>query len=271
MTSPSRILALPDSGAHIVTGTDGRHRVRLRTGRFAHISAPSTGLTDALAQRAALANPTGPAADFFERLTVEVNEREMADQLRRWPPERRAVCLFGTSPLLDEVARALAAWGAEVARLDPLAEVPDDAAIVIAYADDAHERRRWAEFDLLPRRGVTWLRVYRDGECVLVDPLALDEADPTSAQVSARRAAASSAPASAEAWQSEAPSAQVPVDDATRVLVVARLVHTVLAWVHEDPSRERLRTTLWKLVPATGIVSEHTVLPFPAAPARVIR
>lgn len=266
MISEPRILPIPDSGAHLVVGADGRLRVRLRTGSLALVDAPLAELFDALESGTA-----GDSAAHLDRLTHEVQEREAADARRRWPEQRREVCIVGTSPLMDELERVLEVWGARVTVVDPASKPPDDAAIVVAYAEDAHDRRGWSELDLLPQRGVAWLRVHREGESVLIDPLALDASDPTSVHVAMRRVAASSATASAEAWQQAGPSAAAPVDDATRVLVLARLLHVIVAWAQDGEDVDRLRTTLWKLVPSTGSVSEHTVLPFPAAPRRVLR
>lgn len=266
MTSEPRILPLPDSGAHLVIGSDGRPRIRLRTGRFALVDAPPAELLDALES-----GTDGEASAWLRRLTHEVQERESVDDLRRWPEDRRDVCLVGAGPFVDELTRVLGAWGARVTVVDAAAEPPGDAAIVVAYADDAHDRRRWAELDLLPQRGVAWLRVHREGENVLIDPLAVDASDPTSVQVATRRVAASSASASAEAWQQTGLPAVAAVDDATRTLALARSLHVILSWAQDGAELDRLRTTLWKLVPATGAVSEHTVLPFPAAPPRVLR
>ncbi|MFJ6533605.1 hypothetical protein [Microbacterium sp. NPDC091662] len=266
MTSEPRILPLPDSGAHLVIGADGRPRIRLRTGRFVLVDAPRVALVEALASGA-----DGERSTALDRLTLEVQGRETVDALRRWPEERRDVCLLGTGPLVDELERVLAAWGARVAVLDPEAAPSEHAALVVAYAEDAPGCRRWAELDQLPERGTAWLRVHREGEVVLIDPLALYPSDPTSVQVAARRVAASSAPASAEAWQQAGPLISGALDDATRALVLARLLHMILAWARDDAELDRLRTTLWKLVPAIGSVSEHTVLPFPAAPRRVLR
>ncbi|WP_435748859.1 hypothetical protein [Microbacterium sp. PMB16] len=266
MTSEPRILALPDSGAHLVVGSDGRPRIRLRTGRFALVDMPPADLFDALAS-----GIDGETSAYRDRLALEVKEREAADALRRWPAERRDVCVLGTGRLVDGLERVLAAWGARVTIAETASDVSDDAALVVAYAEEARDRRRWAEHDLLPQRGIAWLRVRREGESVLIDPLALDANDPRSVHVATRRVAASSAPASAEAWQQTGPPAAAPLDDATTVLVLARLLHVIHAWAQGDAELDRLRTTLWKLVPATGSVSEHTVLPFPAAPPRVIR
>lgn len=266
MISEPRILPIPDSGAHLVVGADGRLRVRLRTGRLALVDAPPGELFDAL-EHGTADDSTIP----LDRLTVEVQQREAEDALRRWPEHRREVCIVGTSPLVDELERVLEAWGARVTVVEPASQPPDDAAIVVAYAEDAHDRRRWSALDLLPQRGVAWLRVHREGENILIDPLALDASDPTSAHVAMRRVAASSATASTEAWQQAGPTAATPVDGASRVLVLARLLHVIVAWAQDDEDVDHLRTTLWKLVPATGSVSEHTVLPFPAAPRRVLR
>ncbi|MFE7196756.1 hypothetical protein [Microbacterium oxydans] len=269
MTSESRILPLPDSGAHLVLGADGRPRIRLRTGRFALIDAPPAELFDVL--EAPDGGSDGAASALLDRLMLEVQERESVDALRRWPDERRDVCVLGAGALVDGLERVLQSWGARVTVLDPESALPDDTSLVVAYADDAHDRRRWSDLDMLPQQGVAWLRVHREGESILIDPLALDEHDPTSAQVSARRLAASSAPASTEAWQQSGPAPAAPVDDATSVLVLARLLYVILTWARADADLDHLRTTLWKLVPSSGWVTEHTVLPFPAAPPRLLR
>ncbi|WP_217178784.1 hypothetical protein [Streptomyces sp. AC495_CC817] len=266
MTSENRILPLPDTGAHLVTGADGRLRVRLRTGRLTLVDASSAELHDAL-----LRGQHAGGSDVIRRLTAEVCEREAADTARRWPRARRAVCLLGDGPVLDALGDALAAWGAQVTRRPLGAEPSADAELVVAVADDAHGRRDWSAHDELPQRGIAWLRVRIEGECVVIDPLSLTADDATSEQVDARRIAASSAPSAAEEWHRSAPRAGGSPDAATTVLAVARLLHTIVAWAQDDPALDRLRTTLWKLVPATGVITEHTVLPVPAAPARVVR
>ncbi|MGI0519627.1 hypothetical protein ABY45_03600, partial [Microbacterium maritypicum] len=149
MTSEPRILPLPGSGAHLVVGADGRPRIRLRTGRFALVDAPPAELFGALESDA-----ESDAALTLDRVTREVQEREAADALRRWPVDRRAVCLIGTGPFVDELERMLAGWGAQVTVVDTASEPVDDAALVIAYAEGAHDRRRWAALDLLPQRGI---------------------------------------------------------------------------------------------------------------------
>lgn len=266
MTSEPRILPLPDTGAHLVVGADGRPRIRLRTGRLVLVDAPAAALVEALESGA-----HGERSTALDRLTLEVQERESADALHRWPQERRDVCLLGTGPLVHDLERVLAAWGARVAVLDPRRHRPSTPRSWSPMPRTPPAAAAGQSSIGFPERGTAWLHVHREGEVVLIDPLAVDPGDPTSVQVAARRVAASSAPASTEAWQRARPLTPGALDDATRALVLARLLHTVLAWAQEDAELDRLRTTLWKVVPATGSVSAHTVLPFPAAPRRVIR
>jgi hypothetical protein len=54
------------------------------------------------------------------------------------------------------------------------------------------------------------------------------------------------------------------MDAASVTLVTARVLTMSLAWAQDDEALPRLRTTLWKLVPALGRVTEHPVLAYPA-------
>lgn len=267
MTTETRFLPLPDVAAHLVVDDAGRRRIRLRTGRFVALDAPPSGLEAAVAGELADAD----TAAYLGRLRAEVNAREAEDSKRRWPAARRAVHVIGTGPVVEALGSACAAWGARITRGASSAAPPEDAAIVIAYADDARARRGWSALDELPERGIAWLRAYREGECVFVDPIAVDASDAASAHVDARRIAASTAPDLAEAWQRSAPCPAEPLDGAASALLLGRMLHVVLAWAQDDASLDRHRTTLWKLVPALGSTSEHTVLRYPAAPVRVRR
>lgn len=262
-----RISPVPATGAHVITVDDAAPLLRLRTGRLLAVDAPPRDLHDALAAEPAEHDHSGDVP----RLIREVQERERDDEERRWPRARRDVAVVGAGVLAEEIARVLADWGAVVTRTASAAEPHGDAALVVSIADGAEERRDRALLDDLPAAGVARLRVYREGECVFVDPLAADEHDATAAQVSRRRVAAGTAPAALTAWHEHGPASDQPLDAATVALVTSRVLTLAVAWAQDDDALPRLRTTLWKLVPALGRTTEHPVLAYPAPHGRADR
>lgn len=255
-----RITPLPSTGAHIVTVAEKAPLLRLRTGDHTAIGSPPPELHDLLDSSSAGA--VGSA--YRDRLVSEVRERERADGERRWPSARRSIGVVGTGVLADEIVRVLAAWGARVTTGSSVTEWRDSAALVISVSDGAKERCDHAALDDLLATGNARLRVYREGECVFVDPIALEVTDVTARQVSRRRIAASTVPDALDAWQGHGPAADQPVDSASVTLVAARVLTMTLSWARDDEALPRLRTTLWKLVPALGRVTEHPVLAYPA-------
>ena len=200
-----------------------------------------------------------------------MQERERADEEHRWPAARRDVGLVGEGVLAEEIARVLEGWGARVARTASAATAQAAAALIVSVADGADERRDRAVLDDLLDQGVARLRVYREGECVFVDPLATETADATAAHVSRRRIAAGTAPGALEAWHGFGPASDHPLDSPTVALVTARVLTMALAWAQGDATLPRLRTTLWKLVPALGLVTEHPVIAYPTPHPRASR
>ncbi|KNY05269.1 hypothetical protein [Microbacterium sp. GCS4] len=266
MNAEPRITALPSTGAHVVTAHGAAPLLRLRTGRHTALESPPAALHEALAADSLAADSSG----YLSRLTLEVQEREHADEEQRWPPARRAVGLVGEGVLAEEISRALKEWGARVTRTASAASV-QAAALIVSVADGADERRDRAVLDNLPDHGAAHLRVYREGECVFVDPLATEAADATATHVSRRRVAASTAPGALDAWQRSGPASDRPLDSPTVALVTARVLTVALAWAQDDDTLPRLRTTLWKLVPALGRVTEHPVIAYPAPHPRASR
>lgn len=260
-----RIIPLAEHGAHLITGADGRAVVRMRTGRFAVLGDKPVGLEDALSWTSF----TEDERDYLARLTAELEARDSADDHARWPRDRRTIGVLGAGRILDELTGILSLWGVHVIRFDADADPPRAATLVLAYADSAAERSAWHRFDDLPGRGVAWLRAYREGECLLIDPLSLSRADATSEQVSRRRVAASLSPLEVDAWQRSTTAPTAPLDTATCALAVARLLQMLLSWAQSSEALPALRRTLWKFVPATGAVTEHTVLAYPEAPRAV--
>lgn len=267
MTRATRIVSLAPTGVHLIAAAGDPPVLRLSDGRMLALDDPPTDLLDAASGTSA--NPKTTA--YLDRLLAEVAERREDLALRRWPTAHREVCLLGDAPVLDDLALALESWGGRVRRADALDARDRPGALVVAASDDAAGRDGWRVLDALPAAGIAWLRVYREGECVWIDPLAVDEHDATSAQVVRRRIAASTAPAALEAWLHHAPAAEAPWDAASRAIVVGRLVQMIAAWARGGEALEELRTRLWKLVPATGAVSEHTVLAYPETAPRVSR
>jgi len=260
MPHHTRIIPVPTTGAHVVAVAEDAPLLRLRTGDHAAIGSPPSELHGVFDSP----SPGAAASAYRDRLVREVRDRERADDERRWPSARRRIGVVGTGVLTDEIARALGAWGARVGRGVSGAEARDSLALVISVSDGASERRDHAVLDDLLATGTARLRVYREGECVLVDPLAVDVTDITATQVARRRIAASTVPGALGAWQRHGPVADQPTDSATVSLVTARVLTMALAWAQDDEALPRLCTTLWKLVPALGRVTEHSVLPYPA-------
>lgn len=253
-----RITPVPTTGAHVVAVAEDAPILRLRTGDHTAIDSPLSELDGVLDS----SSPGAAASAYRDRLLGEIQDRERADAERRWPSDRRRIGLVGTGVLADEIARVLGEWGARVGRDVSAAESRNPLALVISVSDGASERRDHAALDDLLAAGTARLRVYREGECVLIDPLAVDVTDVTATQVSRRRIAASNAPAALEAWHGHGPASDQPIDSATVTLVTSRVLTMILAWAH-DHELAGLRTTLWKLVPALGRVTEHPVLAYP--------
>ncbi|MEV2277382.1 hypothetical protein AB0I72_17530 [Nocardiopsis sp. NPDC049922] len=276
------IAPVPGTGAHVIVDGGGTGVVRTSSGHILRLVSPPPGLLDVL--RGA-SSGHGEAAAFTEALRARLSARQEEDAQRRWPGPRREVALVGGGQLVDTVAEALTDWGAAVTRhtdaaallaaMDGMAD--DDRedggtagprgegappwGLVVAYADSPAERLGWDRLDALPSQGVAWLRAYREGENGFVDPICLNGDDPGAEQVYRRRLAASSVPHELDAWR-RAAVADAPPSPAAHMLLTSRLLTLALAWAQESDTLEGYRSTLWKLVPATGTVSEHPLLAY---------
>ncbi|GAA1456735.1 hypothetical protein NE857_18015 [Nocardiopsis exhalans] len=278
---------VPGTGAHAIVDSAGTGVVRTSSGRFLRLVSPPDDLPDVLG---GASSADGKTAAYAEALRAKVSAREEEDAQHRWPGPRREVALIGTGPLVDAVAEALTGWGAAVTRHtdgDALLDSIDGAAasdrpdsgtaglrgegtppwgLVIAYADSPAERLGWDRLDALPGQGVAWLRAYREGENCFVDPLSLDGDDPGAEQVYRRRLAASFVPRELDTWR-RAAVACAPPSAAAHTLMTGRLLTLALAWAQGADALEGYRGTLWKLVPATGTISEHPVLAYDPPPS----
>lgn len=279
MPHTSPVLPLPETHAHVLSAPDGSTVLRLSSGRFLRVQAPPPGLLPALADDA---QGTHETAEYVQVLRDTITTRETADAETRWPSQRRVVGLTGEAKVMDDVAHALQEWGVEPRRFATAHQLLEDRqrrlqsagtdfSLVISYADAPRDRVDWQRLDELPTSGCAWLRAYREGQICFIDPLSINGEDPNSEQVRRRRLAATPTPGLFTTWHDAVAPAE-PLTTAAQVLVSARLLTTALAWAQTEQTLGRLRSTLWKLVPATGQISEHTVIGYdaPYAPAEVV-
>lgn len=258
---------VPGTGAEVFLGPDGTGLVRTTAGRFLRLrSVP-------------------PELAYAGRLRTELRSREEADAERRWPSGRRRIAVVGGGAVVADLVEALREWGVAPVRFAdaaallaaPGAPAPtrtDGTAawdLVLGYADSPAERAGWDQLDVLPEHGVAWVRAYREGEVCFVDPVGVTGDDPGSEQVRRRRLAASLLPREFDAWQRAAVAARETLPSTARCLLVSRVLTVILAWAQDSHAIRSYRTTLWKLVPATGTISEHPVLAYPQPAVAVDR
>lgn len=282
MPADHEVSRLPGTRAHVVTDHDGSTVLRTAAGRFLRVQGPPLPLAQVLAGTAAGSDDT---EEVLAHLGDEITSRELADARERWPADKQDVALVGTGPVIDAVAAALEGWGLSPRRfasaphaVDSLADTSDQSAaggrpnLVIACADTLGDRAGWLDLDRLPLQGTAWLRAHREGEVCYVDPLSTSPHDAGSDQVLRRRLAASIAPGPFAVWHAAEPQQTGPLQPAATLLVSARLLTVAVAWARGGAEVDEYRRTLWKLVPATGQVTQHTVLGYdaphvPASPA----
>ncbi|WP_017627594.1 hypothetical protein [Nocardiopsis chromatogenes] len=275
MTTDPLIARVPGTGADALIGPDGTGAVRTSSGRFLRLQNPAPGLIGALTgtpDQGTGGTGGGESGAYAERLAAEMSAREADDAERRWPSARRDVALVGKGAPVDALADALNGWGLSATHVPDAAELRADRPwdLVIAYADSPRERAGWDTLDRLPERGTAWLRAHREGGVCFVDPIAVSADDPTAEQVRRRRLAASPVPGELDAWQRGAaasPHASDPLPSAACTLLTGRVLTVALAWAQQAEALEGYRGTLFKLVAATGALSEHPVLGYDAPPA----
>lgn len=273
MPHPAPVVTLPGTDAQVLSAPDGAIVLRLSCGRFVRAQDPPPDLLDAVADEQP---DTDETAAYVQTLRSAIASREAADAESRWPLARRAVTLAGAGTIIDGLADALRGCGADVRRFATAHQLLEDRdrrrqgtgtddSLVIAYADTPRERAGWERLDELPRSGCAWLRAYREGQLCFVDPLSVSDEDPSSAQVFRRRLAAAPTPDLFMAWhEADAHAHAEPLTASAQALITARVLTVALAWAQEGEAMGGLRSTLWKFVPATGRISEHTVLGYDA-------
>ncbi|MGO3326469.1 hypothetical protein [Gordonia sp. (in: high G+C Gram-positive bacteria)] len=259
------VVAVTGTGAVVFDDTDrGDIVLRTATGRFHHLVDPPAGVVAHLAGTTA-AEPSRTASevdDYIGRLRAEITYREQTDAQTRWPDDRRDVGVIGSGAVASDIAEALTQIGVRIQRHDR-ADALDPAAValVVAVADGPTE---WGALDELPRRGVAWLRAYREGSVWFVDPIATSSDDPSARQVARRRLAASPVPRHVRAWRQRTRPDPPDLTVVERIRVADRILGVALAWAQDDPLLDVHRRTLWTYVSATGRTREHPVLSYPA-------
>jgi hypothetical protein len=265
------VVALPGTDAHVMSAADGSTVLRLSSGRFLRVQEPPPDLLDALADENQRTNET---AEYVQTLHEVIATRETADAETRWPPQRRVVGLVGEGTIIDGIADALQGWGVDLQRFTTAQQLLEDRdrrlqaaekaySLVIAYADTPRDRADWERMDELPQSGCAWLRAYREGQICFVDPLSTCGEDPSSEQVLRRRLAANPTPSLFTTWHEAVVHAE-PLTVSAQALITGRLLTAALMWAQAAEATGSLRSTLWKFVPATGRISEHTVLGYSA-------
>lgn len=279
MPHTPRAVALPGTDAHVLSAPDGSTVLRLSSGRFVRVQEPPPGLLRALAVES---QGTDETAEYVQALRDTIASREAAEAETRWTRHRRTVGLVGEGPVIERVADALDGWGVDLQRFGTAQQLLEhrdrrletagaDFSLVIAYADTPRDRADWTRMDALPQSGCAWLRAYREGQICYVDPLSVVGDDPSSDQVLRRRLAAHPTPSLLARWQEVVAHAE-PLTLSAGALLTGRLLTVALAWAESGEATGPLRSTLWKFVPATGRISEHTVLGYdaPHLPAEAV-
>lgn len=269
MIHPQAVVALPGTDAHILSTSDGCPLLRLSSGKFLRIQDSPTGLVAALtAQPAGAASSNDEIERFLQVLRDEISTWEAVDAGSRWEAKRRNVTLVGHGPIVNELGAVLKNCNIDVGHFATAQDFLDTEPsqppatrlhLVIAYADSPRQRADWDRLDALAKSGYAWLRAYREGQNCFVDPLSISAEDADSEQVLRRRIAANPTPSPFVTWHESVASAQA-LSSSERVLLVGRILSVALAWGQSADSVEELRRTLWKFVPATGRISEHSVL-----------
>ncbi|MEV5427723.1 hypothetical protein [Streptomyces sp. NPDC052701] len=274
--SPSQLAP----GVEVVAVPGRGLAVRTADGEFLGVR---TGDAD---QDALLARLTGRATDRpdagLDRLVKAFEDAGYLAEAPRhtpWPAGRRDVRLLGDPVLTEPLAALLRAAGAEPRAAASFDEAADGRPAAVAWClDGPVPAGLWDAADRLPERGVAWLRCHREGWQAWLEPLAAAPGDVTSAQLRARRLAATPAHRELGAYWSGPRTCGAPVrlTVPAAALLAALLADDLTRWATGEPgtgepgtgtsrtggppARRRLRRVDLR----TLTVTEHPVLPVPA-------
>ncbi|MER7175646.1 hypothetical protein [Streptomyces mesophilus] len=257
-------------GVEVVAVPDGGLAVRAADGEFLRVAADEAHQAELLSRLAGGA--AGRVDAEVDRLVAAFEEAGYAEGSGRadgamWPVERRDVLLLGAPVLTEPLAGYLEAAGAA-----PRLGCPGDwetgrPVAVVWCLDGPVSEGLWDAADRLPERGIAWSRCHLEGWQAYVEPLAAVAGDVTSAQVRARRLAATPAHRELAAYWRGPRTTGSPVRLAGPAagLLAAFLADDLTRWAtgarDEDglPARRRLRRVDLR----TLTVTAHPALPVP--------
>lgn len=256
-----------------VHGGHAELAVRTADGEFLRVCTGEVSATELLDR---LMGSTSAGSPDVERL-AEAFDR--AGYLTRgpveahWPEGRREVWLLGAEELTTPLTGLLRAAGARPRLAEPEELRLGAPAAVVWCLNSPAGQEVWRAADTLPQRGVAWARCHREGWQLWIEPLSVEPGDTTSAQLRARRLAATPAHRElAEYWgESRHQGHPVPLTPAAASVAAGLLADDLSAWAtdappqaHGLPSRRRLRCLDLRHLS----LSEHPVLPVPPVAAR---
>ncbi|MBW1600644.1 hypothetical protein JJV70_00685 [Streptomyces sp. JJ66] len=271
-------------GVEVVAVPGDRLALRTADGAFLRVETGEADVADLLARLAG----TGPGAtadadaepelarllEAFEAAGYLTSRADVPPPPRAWPAHRREVLLLGDAALTEPLAACLTTAGA-APRTGTRAELGTTrAAAVVWCLNGPVPEGLWDDADELPARGIAWLRCHREGHQLWLEPPAAAPGDVTSAQVRARRLAATPAYRELAAYWSghRTTGAPVTLTAPAAACAAALLAADLTAWATGTtapqptgtlPAARRLRS----LDVRTLTVSEHPVLPVPPVAA----
>lgn len=249
---------LGDGLGDIVLPSAGQAAVRTGTGEFLRLQNLPAELASVLA---AGVSQDGAAKGYLDTLELELQRRLEQSKADRWAPQRRNICVLGASALAEEFSEVLREMGAKTS-------ASGEANLLLAIEDGPAPSTRWTAYDNAVSRDVGWLRAYREGQLLFVDPVSVEPEDPDHNQVVRRRQAASPAVRELSTWWQNVESGStrlqsIAVPSAAKHLLFARLLNILLAWTNNTAELIDYRRTLWRLEFESYRATEHTVLGFP--------
>ncbi|MEV0304002.1 hypothetical protein [Streptomyces prasinus] len=251
--------------------------VRTREGEFLSVRTGSADEDVLLSRLTGVATgPLGEGLDRVVRAFEEAGYLAEGPQDAQWPTARRDIRILGDPVLTAPLAAQLAALGARP-RVTATASggspvgvedlLDGDSSAVVWCLDGPVPDGLWDAADLLPDRGVAWLRCHREGWQAYVEPVAAAPGDVTSAHVRSRRLAATPAHRELAAYWSGPRTSGAPVRLAppAAALLAALLADDLSRWATGAPDTAGLpaRRRLRRVDLRTLTVTEHPVLPVP--------
>ncbi|WP_199547279.1 hypothetical protein [Streptomyces sp. N35] len=268
----SRSLLAP--GVEVVAVPDGGLAVRTADGEFLRVAAGEAEQGELLSRLAG--GPVERADAEVDRLVAAFEQAGYAEECGRagravWPAGRRDVLLLGAPVLTKSLAGYLEAAGAAPRCGRPGDWETGEPAAVVWCLDGPVPEGLWDAADRLPERGIAWSRCHLEGWQAYVEPLAAEAGDVTSAQVRARRLAATPAHRELAAyWRGpRTTGSPVRLAEPSAGLLAALLADDLTRWATGagDEGGLPARRGLRRVDLRTLTVTAHPVLPVPGVAA----